>query len=121
MFKCKLFGNNEFVGELFRRKILPESTLCHVFEALLGLSELNSEVDDLIVEGAINLMDKVGQCFEENSKRKGKTEKFDQIIARFQYLKDLPDISEDPKVAVDISMRIKLLIKNMFANRESGW
>lgn len=117
MFKQKLFGNNEFVGELFRRKILPESTLCHVFEALLGISELNPQVDDLVVEGAINLMDKVGLCFEENSKKKNKPEKFDNIIKRFEELQNLPDTGADVK----LSMRIKLLIKNMFANRASGW
>lgn len=78
-----MFGNNEFVGELYRRKLLAEQTLSHVFESLLGLSELNSDVDDLVVEGAINLMDKVGQCFEENVKKRAKDSKFPAIIARF--------------------------------------
>ena len=121
VFKQKLFGNNAFVGELYRRKLLPEQTLSHVFESLLGLSELNSEVDDLVVEGAVNLMDKVGQSFEENSKRKQKTEKFDEIFARFETLMNLPDVADDPKVEVVLSRRVKLLIKNMFSNRESGW
>jgi hypothetical protein len=30
-FKDKLFGNLEFIGELYRRKILPESILVNVF------------------------------------------------------------------------------------------
>lgn len=45
IFKIKLFGNIEFVGELYIRKILREPTLISVFKQLLAL---NDEVfDDL--------------------------------------------------------------------------
>jgi len=63
-----LFGNIEFVGELYRRKILPQSTLISVFESLLGMSEVNDKIDDFIMEGAVNLMNKVGENFESNVK-----------------------------------------------------
>lgn len=57
----KLFGNMEFVGELYRRKILPIHILQIIFDALLGLSDTNQMgIDDLVVEAAINLMNKVG-------------------------------------------------------------
>jgi hypothetical protein len=61
-FKHKLFGNIEFVGELYRRKILPEATLVTVFESLLGISDTNDRADDLVIEGAVNLMNKVGEA-----------------------------------------------------------
>ena len=64
IFQLKLFGNIEFIGELYRRKILPEAVINTVLEALLGMSPMNSHIDDLVVEGAINLMEKVGQAYE---------------------------------------------------------
>lgn len=64
-FEKKLFGNIEFVGELYRRKILPEATLVSVFESLLGISDMNDVADDLVIEGAVNLMNKVGLNFEQ--------------------------------------------------------
>lgn len=68
----KLFGNLEFVGELYRRKMLPETVLISVFNSLLGFSEINQKIDDLMVEGASKLMDKVGQNFEDRSLTKKK-------------------------------------------------
>jgi len=70
-----LFGNIEFVGELYRRKILPEATLVSVFESLLGISDTNDTADDLVIEGAVNLMNKVGQTFEQNVKNAGDRKK----------------------------------------------
>lgn len=68
----KLFGNMEFVGELFRRRILPVSTLLMIFGSLLSItSETNKiGIDDLTVEAAINLMNKVGPRFEEECQKK---------------------------------------------------
>lgn len=60
VFQLKLFGNIEFIGELYRRKILLETIINIVFESLLGISSINTLIDDLVVEGAINLMEKVG-------------------------------------------------------------
>lgn len=117
IFQTKLFGNNEFVGELYRRRLLPQATLFFVFESLLGFSDLNDDVDDLVIEGAITLMDKIGPVLDENvrkSKKEDKQENLDKLYDRFRFLMN----SEDEEL---ISNRVKLLIKNMFANRESGW
>jgi len=73
-FQQKLFGNIEFVGELYRRKILPQSTLISVFESLLGMSEVNDTINDFIMEGAVNLMNKVGENFETNVKNTKKNQ-----------------------------------------------
>lgn len=66
VFKLKLYGNLDFVGELYRRKILPETILNTVFESLLGMGDMNDTISDLVVEGAINLMNKVGKTYENN-------------------------------------------------------
>jgi len=91
-----LFGNIEFVGELYRRKILPQSTLISVFDSLLGMSEVNDKINDFIMEGAVNLMNKVGENFESNVKNTKKnyeeTKKlFDKIINRFKWAMNLED------------------------------
>lgn len=65
-FKLKLYGNLDFVGELYRRKILPETILNTVFESLLGMADMTDTINDLVVEGAINLMNKVGKTYEAN-------------------------------------------------------
>ena len=97
-FQQKLFGNIEFVGELYRRKILPQSTLISVFESLLGMSEVNDKIDDFIMEGAVNLMNKVGENFENNVKNVKKNQEetkksFDTIVNRFDWAMNLEDES----------------------------
>lgn len=54
-----------FIGELYRRKILSETILNTVFESLLGIHDLNRDIDDLVIEGAINLMNKAGETYEQ--------------------------------------------------------
>ena len=49
-------------------------------------------------------------------KKEEKEKKFSFILQQFDKLMKLPD---DEKSA--ISKRIKLLIKNMFSNKETGW
>ncbi len=58
------FGNIEFAGELYRRKLLPEATLLTIFESLLGIGEIDYSIDNFVIEGAIKLMNKVGECFD---------------------------------------------------------
>lgn len=72
------------------------------------------------MEGAINLMNKVGESFETTIKSTTSKKKdtiqadFDRIINRFTFAMD--------KAPTDvISTRIKLLIKNMFKNKDDGW
>ena len=67
-----MFGNVEFVGELFRRRILPKTILVNIFELLLGLKENDSKPDDLTVEAAIKLMNKVGYLFDQANENKNK-------------------------------------------------
>ena len=116
----KLFGNLDFVGELYRRKLLPETVLTSVLNSLLGISDINDKIDDLVVEGAVRLMNKVGEDFEQRSKKvKAKTQKsaedaFALIVDQFAKLMN----REDETL---ITNRIKYLIKNMFANKASGW
>ena len=119
VFKLKLYGNLAFVGELYRRKILPESILNTVFESLLGMGEMSDEINDLVTEGAINLMNKVGKTYEANiagskSKKEEKQQKLDVIYNKFREIESLKDETL-------ISNRIKILIKNMFTNRANGW
>lgn len=60
-------------------------------------------------------MNKVGENFENRVKNKEKKEQeFNMIIEKFREYQNF----EDENL---ISNRIKLLIKNMFANKESGW
>lgn len=61
----RLFNNIRFVGELFRRKILFESTILLVFELLLGISSDKESINDDTIEGAIKLMEKVGHIVDE--------------------------------------------------------
>lgn len=79
-FKDRLYGNLNFVGELYRRKILPEQILVTVFNSLLGKSDINQDetVNDLHVEGAINLMNKVGYNYEANVKASSKKNQSDK-------------------------------------------
>lgn len=65
LFKLRLYGNIEFVGELYIRKILREKTLVSVFTQLLGLDDdIFNGANDQTVEGAINLMQKCGYAYE---------------------------------------------------------
>jgi len=69
VFKIRLFGNIEFVGELYIRKILLEKTLVSVFEQLLGLDDgdvFDNNANDQTIEGALNLMNKCGYAYEQN-------------------------------------------------------
>lgn len=64
-----LHGIIEFVGELFRRQILSESTLVGVFESLFD------PVSGFTIEAAIILMNKVGNDFEEVCRKKSEKKK----------------------------------------------
>lgn len=75
-----------------------------------------------MVEGAINLMNKAGQQYEINidgtkkEKEKGdKKAKFDKICNRFK------EIENSDGDSLGTSNRVKMLIKNMFGNKEGGW
>lgn len=107
----------EFVGELFRRKILPFNILNMIFMSLLGINlEVNKNgIDDLTIEAAVNLMNKVGPSFEEEVKKKKQEDGSKQIFDEFTKIMNSKEGSST------ISNRIKILIKNLFSNKESDW
>jgi translation initiation factor 4G len=70
--KEKLFGNIDFIGELYRQYLLPERIIFQIFSSLLGLDTQEPNEDTL--EAALNLVSKVGPELEVRVKGK-KTEK----------------------------------------------
>jgi len=121
----KLFGNIEFCGELYKHRILAESTLWSVFDGLLGLNtgeKANKSINDNTVEAAIKLITKLGPNIDEKLKRDtwaDKNKEFtEKIFKQFAYLMNASDGSDDK---LHVSQRLQFLIKNMMANKESGW
>jgi hypothetical protein len=125
--KHKLYGNIEFCGILHKNRILSDSILWSVFEGLLGLKSGENQdlsVNENTVEAAIRLISKLGRTIEDkiaNSSEENKVkqqEKLNEVFKQFKYLENCD--STDPTKKT-VSTRVKLLIKNMFDNKESGW
>jgi hypothetical protein len=73
--KEKLFGNIEFVGELFKLNIVTDTVLNQVFISLLGIGvQDDSNINDNTIEAAIKLMNKVGHTLEARVNESGKAE-----------------------------------------------
>ena len=121
--KHKLFGNIEFVGELFKLYIITEQVMQQVLSSLLGIgTQSDHTVNDNTVEAAIKLMTNIGITLESRiAKNPEKAKKLiDMTSAAYERLKELENFSpENP--ANRASLRIKILIKNMFDNKASGW
>lgn len=118
--KHKLFGNIEFVGELFKEMIVSDMVMNQVFNSLLGINIVEvGSVNDNTIEAAIRLISNVGLTLEDRiskEDKKGKLqEMMTQIFERFRELEALPNSD------TTVSPRIKILIKNMFDNKASGW
>ena len=67
-FKTRLLGNIQFVGELFRRRLLQESIIISVFDMLLAVETKDTQlsfINDNTVEGAVVLMEKIGHMIDE--------------------------------------------------------
>ena len=119
-YKHKLFGNLDFVGELYREGLVSDVILASIFESLLGFNRQVNEVTDTTIDAALKLINKLGSKMESDAKAKKAGEKKDEA------LKTLTDIfSSFSKLMEEsnsgCSARIKLLIKNMFDNKQSGW
>ena len=113
LFNKKLFGNLDFVGELYRRTLLPNNVIFQVFESLLGIA--NHDIEDLLIEGGVNIMNKAGDQFEVNTRDSQKfRERYEIVMNKFETYMNYPDETK-------VSNRIKMLIKNMFANKDSNW
>jgi translation initiation factor 4G len=93
--KHKLFGNIEFVGELFKQQIVTDSVMQSIFDNLLGLNLCDKKsVNDNTIEAAIKLMNKTGSTLEErvaeNTKNpEKKLEREKNLSSIFDRLKDL--------------------------------
>jgi hypothetical protein len=113
--KHKLFGNIDFVGELYKEAIISDTILCSIFENLLGFDVTSTTgVTDITIDAALKLISKLGKRMEEQAKKK--KESFEMNVKIFDAFTDLQK-EDNPKA----SLRVKLLIKNMFENKASGW
>lgn len=123
--KHKLFGNIEFVGELFKLSIVTDMVMNQVFTSLLGIDvESDASVNDITIEAALRLVSKLGPTLDARIATESKPDKKEKLQeasdALFKRLKELETMAEDD-TKNRASLRIKILIKNMFDNKLSGW
>lgn len=120
----KLFGNIEFIGELFMCHILRVDTAKSIFANLISSENF---VDDT-VEAAIKFIEKIGPAIEEKlqeggkgneTKRKFSDEEYQAILQNFR---DIWQVSETaaPDTRI-VGKRIQKLIQNMLENQKLGW
>lgn len=116
------------MGELNRRQLLSESIVLSVFEMLLGINMVESNmqnVNDYTIEGAVVLMSRIGHILDAKMEKIRKAadakdaEKrtADKIALTFQRFEELTQEVTVPEV----STRIKMLIKNLLESRAEGW
>lgn len=101
----KLFGNIEFIGELFTSHLLRNDTAKLILENLL---DKNSFTDDT-VEAAIRFIEKIGQTIEEklktskaDAKNKITEEDYQGILAKFDSIWKTSEAKEDGKRTVSV-------------------
>ena len=119
--KHKLFGNIDFVGELYKELLISDVILTSIFENLLGIEQQSdSSVNDMTIDAALTLINKLGKKMEDSvntskdeEKKKARLATNTKIFNAFSNLQS----ESNPKA----STRVKLLIKNMFENRASHW
>ena len=114
-FQIKLFNNLLFTGELYIRRLmrtmdplLPERSLLFILETLLGYTKVNNQVDDLVIEGAIMLMNKVGSRLCDHVKRTQNADRIASLKKIFDRFVDLKDTSPQNL----FSNRVKHLIED---------
>ena len=105
----KLFGNIEFIGELYLSHLLRPDTAKSIFEHLL---HPDCFMDDT-VEAAIKFIEKVGPTVEERiqsdrSKKKISQEEYDSILDKFK--KIWTDSEEAQENTRKVAKRIQKLI-----------
>lgn len=119
----KLFGNIEFIGELYTCFLLRGDTARSIFEHLL---HPDCFLDDT-VEAAIKFIEKIGPSIEEkltsggsgSAQRKISQEDYDGILTRFRNILSASEAAEE---GVRIcGKRIQKLLLNMLENQQSGW
>lgn len=63
--KHKLFGNIEFVGELYKCQIVTDGVIFSVFNSLLGIGSVSQEsLNENTFEAALRLISKLGPTLE---------------------------------------------------------
>lgn len=124
--KQKLFGNIQFLGDLYKQRLVTDSVISQVFQQLLGVGTLDdSTVNDNTIEAALRLINKIGKVLDDKKSEKADDKKkgnnihatMDKVYDRFRELMEFSDT--DPKNRA--STRLKYLIKNMFDDRDKGW
>ena len=70
-----MFGNIDFVGELYKEALLSDTILYSIFESLLGME--SSIVTDITVDAALKLINKLGSKMEQDTKNKKDDKKVD--------------------------------------------
>lgn len=112
--KHQLNGNMDFVGELYISNMLRDKIAKEIFSMLLQATAYTNDT----VEAALRFIEKIGPVLEQklkgpNGNPKFTLEEYNGVVSEFTAIIDAP---EDK-----ISTRIKMLVKNMIENKESGW
>ena len=120
----KLFGNIEFIGELFLCHLLRSDTAVSIFQHLL---DRGCFTDDT-VEAAIKFIEKVGPAVEEKIASAAAEGKKTKMISQEDYdlilkdFKEIWDVSQKAEEGVRVvKMRIQKLIQNMLENQALQW
>ena len=114
--KERLFGNIDFVGELYRQNLLTEMIIFQCFSSLLGLDETIPNEDTL--EASLNLIYKVG---DELQKRISSGKKAESAKKEAEVYKRFDELMDGNCTKMVAPQRFQLLIKNMLEDRKTGW
>ncbi|CAD8113486.1 unnamed protein product [Paramecium sonneborni] len=142
--KKKIMGNVRFIGGLYLKSLLPIQALSYVLIELMGeylISYIpNGDTADESLEGLIELIDQIGQSFNEKERAQddsfifkiaqtldGCKKSRDQIEALFKDIKKSTVLDLMQKVFqkflenYHLSQRIRLLIENLLDKIQKGW
>ena len=72
--KHKLLGNIDFVGELYKKDLISNVILDSIFESLLGINSHSKQVNDMTIDAALNLINKLGAKIEDREHQSKKEE-----------------------------------------------
>jgi hypothetical protein len=126
-YKKRLFGNLNFIAELYKKKLIGTNIPILVFKLLLGLGDGNKNKNDFTIEGACTMLARVGSKLDKKDKvdgdspkkkkdgSKSSAEKYQESFELV--LKTLEDLQVDETV----DSRIRVIIKNTLERRNNGW
>ncbi|CAD8199678.1 unnamed protein product [Paramecium octaurelia] len=144
MRKKKIMGNVRFIGGLYLTSLLPIQALSSVLSELIGEYLIgyvpNGDTADESLEGLIELIDQIGQSFNQNERitdeafitkigqtLNGQKKSLDQIEGLFKDIKKQTVLDLMQKVFEKLlenyhfSQRIRLLIENLLDKIKKGW